>query len=90
MTVDGLVSIPVFRGTEPQPPGTNEELEALLDQSRKRTMSHLALATSDDLSVLQFRHPCYGLLSFYEWILFIAIHQDGHVEQIPRGLAFSS
>jgi len=37
-----------------------------------------------DMSVAAYPHPVFGPLNFYQWLAFIGIHEQRHLDQIER------
>jgi hypothetical protein len=40
-----------------------------------------------DLSAATYPHPSFGPLNLYQWLAFIGIHEQRHLDQIERLLA---
>jgi hypothetical protein len=71
-------------------PSPNVTADAALEQLR---MSHAALhetiqaADGYDLSAVTARHPIFGEIDMYEWLIFLSRHEQRHVAQVVNALA---
>jgi uncharacterized damage-inducible protein DinB len=80
-----LSGMPV-KGTEPDSDNSKNEVVALLESSRKRTMQNIDLGKNQDLTGITFPHSRIGNLNFYEWLLVILKHENAHIGQIKAVL----
>jgi hypothetical protein len=55
-----------------------------LDEARGALMGTAQAAERKHLAHLSFPHPYLGRLDFYQWLLFVAEHVQGHTEQLIR------
>jgi hypothetical protein len=78
----GFLSVPAFKGTEPRPGMDRDEMLRSLASAHEKTQKHLAFAGSHDLRGLLFPHPLLGRLNFYEWLVFLAVHEEVHAAEI--------
>ena len=78
----GFLSVPAFRGTEPKPGMDRDGMLQSLAVAHEKTKKHLAFAGSHDLRNLLFPHPLLGRLNFYEWLVFLAVHEEVHAGEI--------
>ena len=58
----------------------HEELLKEFDRARQRTHD-FAINTTVDLRQHFFRHPVFGELDLYQWLLLVAAHCDRHRAQ---------
>jgi hypothetical protein len=84
---DAITSRPAFPGTEPTPGLPAARLLRELAESRARTREIAGRAALRDMSHGRFPHPFLGRMDFYQWVLFLAEHETGHVEQVRAILA---
>ena len=57
---------------------------AALQASRARLLEAIAKADGLPLGTVQVPHPRLGLLTLYEWLLFIARHEARHAAQLDE------
>jgi hypothetical protein len=84
---DAITSRPAFPGTEPTTGLPAARLLRELAESRSRTREIAGRAALRDMSHGRFPHPFLGRMDFYQWVLFLAEHETGHVEQVRKILA---
>jgi hypothetical protein len=58
------------------------ELREGLAGSRAALMKALELCERFDMTQMQFPHPVFGMLDAYQWVLFVAQHEERHRRQI--------
>jgi uncharacterized damage-inducible protein DinB len=68
----------------PTAPRPLEESLAALEQSRAKLREALVASSDLDLSSIKRPHPVLGDLNLYEWVLFVAQHEERHRRQIER------
>jgi uncharacterized damage-inducible protein DinB len=61
----------------------NEALDAL-EQTRAQLFRVLDAARTIDLSAIKQQHPVLGELDLYQFLVFVARHEDRHRAQITR------
>ncbi|HEV3220824.1 MAG TPA: DinB family protein [Candidatus Acidoferrales bacterium] len=82
-----------FRGpaaADPTGRWRHEELLREFEAARKRTREFVA-STNADLRRASFRHPIFGELDFYQWLLILSAHSDRHraqIEEVAAGVGF--
>jgi DinB superfamily len=59
-----------------------EECIIALQQSQDKVLSHLQGVSTDDLLRVYFPHPIIGTLPALYWVMFIAMHEARHLEQL--------
>ena len=66
------------------PTGNVSLAEALtgLHEGRKRLLDLLQRVNGRAVGVLAAPHPLFGELTFYQWLLFLARHEERHTRQI--------
>jgi len=77
---------PIQSRTIPEPGHERAELVAGLQESRKRLLSAMKSAEGIDLSGLTAPHPALGELNLYQWLIFVARHEERHRTQIERAV----
>ncbi|MFZ0820242.1 MAG: DinB family protein [Candidatus Acidiferrales bacterium] len=78
-----------FKGPDAvQPTGQwrHDELFPEFEQARRRT-HEFAATTNADLRRSTFRHPIFGELDCYQWLLMLSAHSDRHRAQIEEVMA---
>lgn len=55
-----------------------------LAESRQALLSALALADGLALDQITYPHPFFGVLSLYQWVLFVGQHEARHAVQIQE------
>jgi hypothetical protein len=55
-----------------------------LTESRQALLSTLGLADGLALGQITFPHPVFGVLSLYQWVLFVGQHEARHAVQIQE------
>lgn len=81
LAVDG----PKFQAPErvlPVSDLSKDEVLAALRQSRQAVLEAVMPAPEYDLSGVQWPHPALGNINFYQWVLFIGLHEQRHLNQI--------
>ena len=76
-----------FEAPEPvRPTGTRTGAEALaaLESSRAEIHALRPRLAAVDLSQVSFPHPFAGPLNLYQWLVFIGLHEQRHLNQIER------
>lgn len=68
----------------PQRGQTRHDVESILDGTRKALLEQIDAAEGLDLSIKVLPHPILGNLDLYQWLVFIARHEDRHRQQIIR------
>ena len=71
-------------GVRPREHVTLAEARAALEESRKLLMQQIERADGRALGTLSFPHRIFGPLDLYQWLLFVAHHEDRHREQIEE------
>ena len=68
------------------PRGTHNASQALaaLADSRQALLSTLASADGLALGLITYPHPILGVLSLYQWVLFVGQHEARHAVQIQE------
>jgi hypothetical protein len=74
-------------GVTPTGARTLSESIAALGISRARLLELLSRVTGRALSELKAPHPLIGPLDFYQWLLFLAQHEERHAAQIRETLS---
>ena len=65
-------------------------VRASLEDSRRALIEAVAIGDGLALGEITFPHPRLGTLNFYEWLLFIPLHERRHLRQIQRALETTS
>lgn len=60
---------------------------AQLRRSREELHSLRPRIEAIDLSAVSYPHPAFGPLNFYQWLVFIGIHEERHLRQIESALS---
>lgn len=71
-------------GVRPRADVSIADARAALDESRRLLMEQIERADGRALEQLSFPHKIFGPLDLYQWILFVADHEDRHREQIEE------
>jgi hypothetical protein len=79
---NGFASIPAFAGSEPSPNIDRDRLLVMLNESRHSIAALFARAESKNYGALDFPHTYLGRMNFYEWLLFVAVHESAHLRQM--------
>lgn len=66
---------------------SREECITALQQSRDKVLSHLQGVSTDDLLRVYFPHPVLGSMPALYWVMFIAMHEARHLEQLRELIA---
>ncbi|HEY0778826.1 MAG TPA: DinB family protein, partial [Gemmatirosa sp.] len=83
--VPALVNLPPFDAPESVVPATGvraDEAEAGLRTSREALDRVIADANGLALSEVRARHLRFGEIDFYQWLLFVAGHEQRHLRQL--------
>jgi hypothetical protein len=70
--------------SQPEKGVKKEELLKLLAEARKELENIYPEAGKFDLTQIIFPHPILGRINLYQWILFIAKHEERHINQIIK------
>jgi hypothetical protein len=66
--------------------GTPGEVAAKFSAARERTIEYVR-TTSEDLRAHVFKHPAFGDLDGYQWVLLLSGHCERHTAQIKEVMA---
>ncbi|MEP6763077.1 MAG: DinB family protein [Gemmatimonadaceae bacterium] len=84
--VDGLknrsAALVAREGSIPEPSVTSVEALKALSASRATLRAFIDDADGDDLSAVMAPHGRFGLMSVYDWLMFIGGHEARHTEQV--------
>lgn len=75
---------PLKSTVAPERGKSRTELVQALGVSRSRLLGLIDDAQGRDLSGRSFPHPIFGELDLYQWLVFVARHDDRHRAQITR------
>jgi hypothetical protein len=66
---------------------TRAQLHANLDASRARLLQVMAALHGRDVTSLRFAHPFLGDYDAFDWIEYVAYHDDRHRQQMVENRA---
>ena len=66
---------------------TVDELLEEMRRGRAEFLSHRPRFEAHDLSQLSFPHPYFGTMNLYQWLAFVAMHENRHLRQIESLLS---
>lgn len=71
------------------PSGKDYVSDSLVKLRRSREELHSLSPRMEaiDLSNITYRHPAFGPLNFYQWLAFIGVHEERHLNQIESALS---
>jgi uncharacterized damage-inducible protein DinB len=81
------VTTPIQSRTTPEAGHSRPDLLAGLAASRARLLEVIHGGVGFDLSVVSAPHPVFGELNLYQWLIFVARHEDRHRAQMERVLS---
>ncbi|MFD3447508.1 DinB family protein [Microbacteriaceae bacterium 4G12] len=61
-----------------------EQIQSLIELSRNKLLQIVNSAQTEDLLELSSEHPVYGELNLYQWLEFLDLHEQRHLEQIQE------
>jgi hypothetical protein len=71
----------------PEGAASVSESLAKLAESRETISNLRSRLEAVDLSHTAFPHPAFGKLNLYQWLAFIGLHEERHLEQIEKILS---
>ncbi|MCP5054360.1 MAG: DinB family protein [bacterium] len=80
------IKIKAPQQVQPQYGVEKGELEELLGSARAELLNVISKGSVYNLSELVFPHPALGRMNMYQWLLFLAKHEERHTAQIKDEL----
>ena len=79
---NSVITVAAAEGTEPDSGIDLGTALENLELVRRETLDKLEYAGKHDMSNAEWRHRYMGRMNFYEWIYFIAKHEQIHLQQL--------
>lgn len=80
--VEHILSVPTVSDAEPEAGVARDTALARLEEARAAVIGVARSSADRDMSAVIFPHRLLGRMDFYQWLAFLAEHEEGHTNQL--------